>query len=333
MTNDARVGPLPVRVAGMAHVPPGRAVSTVELAQRLDPPGDPDEIVRKTGIVSRNFVEPGPGRGVELAVQAMGLALADAGLAATALQRLIFVTSNGGDVVTPANATKVTAGLGLTDTCDCFDLNNACVAFLTALDVATRCIATGSGPIGIVVVELCSRATTPENPRPYVIFGDAAVAAVVERGGPGDLMLASWLRNDGIAGGDVHLLHPFATGKMEKVYFTTSGSRMAEDAVAYIRRAADAALQQAGLRLADIEWVLPHQPNGRMLERIIDGLGIDRERVVPMVHDCGSVSSASIPISLHRLRQSGRIRPGDRILMVGVGTGLSYGAVVIQVGG
>ena len=83
----------------------------------------------------------------------------------------------------------------------------------------------------------------------------------------------------------------------------------------------------------DIEWVLPHQPNGRLLERIIEGLSLDPARVVRVVHDVGSVSSASIPISLHRLRESGRVRPGDRILMLSVGTGLAYGAVLIQVGG
>jgi len=173
----------------------------------------------------------------------------------------------------------------------------------------------------------------PEDPRPFVIFGDAAAAVVLDRGADGDVMLASWLRNDGIAGGDVHLHHPFATGKIENVYFTTSGSRMGTDAVGYMRRAADAALGRAGLRLQDIEWVLPHQPNGRLLERIIEGLSLDPARVVRVVHDVGSVSSASIPISLHRLRESGRVRPGDRILMLSVGTGLAYGAVLIQVGG
>jgi len=333
VTDTLRFPPLPARIAGTAHVAPGRAVSTAELARRLDPPVDPDELVRRTGIVSRHFAELGPRAGTELGVRVLRLALEDAGLRADALERLIYVTSNGGDDVTPANATRVAAALRLADTCDCFDLVNACVGFLTAFDVAARSIATGSGPVGIVVVELCQRVIGPEDPRPFVIFGDAAAAVVLDRGADGDVMLASWLRNDGIAGGDVHLHHPFATGKIENVYFTTSGSRMGTDAVGYMRRAADAALGRAGLRLQDIEWVLPHQPNGRLLERIIEGLSLDPARVVRVVHDVGSVSSASIPISLHRLRESGRVRPGDRILMLSVGTGLAYGAVLIQVGG
>src|SRR5207247_11206479 len=90
---------------------------------------------------------------------------------------------------------------------------------------------------------------------------------------------------------------------------------------------------RAGLRLQDIEWVLPHQPNGRLLERIIEGLSLDPARVVRVVHDVGSVSSASIPISLHRLRERGRVRPGDRILMLSVGTALACGAELVMVGG
>src|SRR5262249_6632215 len=161
-------------------------------------------------------------------VRTLQLALDDAGLRADALERIIYVTSQGGDNVTPANATRLAVGLRL-DTCDCFDLINACVGFLSAFDVAARSIATGGGPVAIVVVELCSRVTGPEDPRPYVIFGDAAAAVVLDRGDGGDAMLASWLRNDGIAGGDVHLHHPFATGRIENVYFTTSGARMGAD--------------------------------------------------------------------------------------------------------
>jgi 3-oxoacyl-[acyl-carrier-protein] synthase III len=324
---------LPVRIAGTSHVAPGRAVSTAELVRRLDPPLDAEEIVRKTGIVSRHVADPGPTCATDVGLEAIRLALADADVRAEALERLIFVSSTGGDTITPSNATRIAVGLGLADTCDCFDVSNGCVGFLTAFDLASRSIATGSGPIAIATVEICTRVTTPAEPRPYVIFGDAAAALVLEPGRDGDAVLATWLRNDGIAGGDVHLRNPIATGKLETVFFTTSGQRMGDDAVSYIRRSADAVLARAGVALADVEWVLPHQPNGRLLQRIVDGLGVDPARVVPMVHDVGSVSSVSIPISLDRLRRSGRVRPGDRILMVGVGTGLAYGAVLVRVGG
>jgi len=306
---------------------------TAELAGRMNPPADAADLERRTGIASRHFAEPSPTCSSDLGAEVLRRALDDAGMRAEELERVIFVSSTGGDVVTPANATRVIARLGLVDTCDGFDVANGCVGFLSALDVAARCLATGMGPIAIVDVELLHRVIAPADPRPFLIFGDAAVAVVLDRGRPGEGMLASWLRNDGVAGGDVHLHHPLATREIAGVYFTTSGHRMGQDAVGYMRRAAQVVVDRAGLRMDEVEWVLPHQPNGRMLESIIDGLGLDRTRVASMVRDNGSVSAASLPISLHRLRASGRVRPGDRILLVGVGTGLAYGAVLLRVGG
>ena len=97
-----------------------------------------------------------------------------------------------------------------------------------------------------------------------------------------------------------------------------------------VKRGADAVLAQAGLSLSDVQWVLPHQPNGSMLASIIRELGLDPDRVVTIVHEVGSVGAASIPTSLDRLLRAGRVRPGDRILMVGVGAGLSSGALLFQ---
>lgn len=324
--------PFPVRVAATAHVTPGRAISTAELVERVSPRPDPARIVERTGIHSRHLAEPSPTLGTELAVRALEEALAVARMPATALERLIYVSSMGGDLLVPANANRVAAGLGLANTCDCFDLSNACMGFLCAFDLAARSIATGLGPVGIVVAEFGHRVTTPDDPRPFLVFGDAVVAAIVDRGGDGDAVLASWLRNDGPAGGDVYMPHPLVTGQRETVRFTASSRQMGDDALVYIRRATDTVLAAAGLRLDEIEWVLPHQPNGNLLERIIAGLELDPARVVRMVHDVGSMSAASIPVSLHRLLRGGRVRPGDRILMVGVGTGISYGAVLLRVG-
>lgn len=324
--------PLAARIRGTAHIAPGRAITTTELARHLDPPADPADLERRTGIASRHFADPSPTCSTDLGTEVLSLALADACMSASDLERVIFVSSTGGDNVTPSNATRIIMRLGLEDTCDGFDVANGCVGFLSALDVAARCLTTGMGPIAIVDVELLHRVISPSDPRPYMIFGDAAAAVILDRGGPDAGVLASWLRNDGVAGGDVHLLQPLATREIAGVYFTTSGKRMGQDAIGYMRRATDVVLERAGVRLADVEWLLPHQPNGRMLDQIIDGLGFDRTRVVEMVRDNGSVSAASIPVSLHRLWASRRVRPGDRILMVGVGSGLSYGAILLQVG-
>ena len=325
--------PLPARVAGTAHIAPGTPVSTAELVTRLSPAPDPERVTARTGIVSRHFDTPSPTRGTELGVRALREALAAASLPAEALRRLVYVSSMGGDLLVPANANRVAAGLGLARTCDCFDLSNACMGFLSAFDIAARSIATGVGPVGIVVVELGHRVISPEDPRPFLVFGDAVVATVLDQARDDEGVLASWLRNDGPAGGDVYMAHPLVTGQRETVRFTATSQRMGADAIGYLREAADAVLGEAGLSLGEIEWVLPHQPNGTLLDRIIESLNLRTDRVVRMVHDVGSVSAASIPVSLHRLLSSGRVRPGDRILMLGVGTGISYGAVLLRAGG
>lgn len=324
--------PLPVRIAGTAHVAPGEPIPTAAWVTRLSPAPDAADVEARTGIAARHFARPGPNAATELAVRVLADALAAAGLAGDALRRLIYVSSMGGDVLVPANANRVAAALGISRTCDCLDMTNSCMGFLTAFDIAARSVATGLAPVGIVVVEVSHRIIRPDDPRPFLVFGDAAAAAIVDRARGDEGVLASWLRNDGVVAGDVHLTHPIASGQLEKIRFTASNRQMGDDAISYLRAAAEAALADAGLRLADVDWVLPHQPNGTLLEEIMRTLDVPEDRVVRMVHDNGSVGAASIPISLHRLLASGRVRPGHRILMFGVGTGISYGAIIVRAG-
>jgi 3-oxoacyl-(acyl-carrier-protein) synthase III len=319
------------RIAGTSSFGPGRVVTTAELAARVTPPRNPATTEQRTGIALRHFAD-GETPAAALGAAALRQALDVAGLTADALERIVFVSSLGGDMTSPATANLVAASLGLRGSCDCFDLNNACMGFLTAFDVAARSIATGSGPIGIVVVELTSRFIAPEDPRPFLIFGDGVAAAVLVPSDRDEGVLGVWLRNDGIAFGNVRVAHGGLTGRRERIRFTAASERMSDEVVEAITHGASEVLAQAGLRLADVEWILPHQPNGPLLDQITQALGIGPERVVRVVHEIGSVGAASIPTSLDRLLQSGRLRAGERILMVGVGGGLSSGAVLIQVG-
>ncbi len=321
--------PLPVRIAGSASVGPGRAVSTAELVARLAEPRDAADVERRSGIASRYFADPGASH-AGLGAAVLRRALDEAGLAPAALARIVFVSSLGGDLLFPATANLVAAALGLAGTCDCFDLNNACMGFLTAFDLAARGLATGEGPVGIVVVELGSRYVTPDDPRPYLVFADAAVAVVLERARGMGGVLGSWLRNDGIAFGNVRLAHPGLTRRAESIRFTAPSARMSEEAVDAVRRASEAVLARAGLTLDDVHWILPHQPNGALLDAITAALDVPPARVVRIVHEFGSVGAASIPVSLDRLRHTAPVRPGDRVLMVGVGAGISSGAVLLR---
>ena len=322
---------IPCRIAGTASLLPGRAVSNAELACSLDPPGNAAEIERKTGIKTR-YVAP---RGTEMAVvgaEVLRLALADARLLPSDLEQLIFVSSNGGDRIVPATANRLLAELDLRDRVGAFDLNNACVGFLNAFDLAARRVATGGGPVGIVVVELLTRGVKPGDFRPLVIFGDAAAAAVVVPGQPGEGILAAQFANDGTLAEDVVFYHPSVTGQLEYVQFKQGSVDMVKTVLDAMTRSARAALDTAGLAIGDMDWVLPHQPNGRLFRLVVEALGVDPARTVPVVQEIGSVAAASIPVSLDRLRREHRLLPGQTVLMVGVGAGVARGALVLRVG-
>jgi 3-oxoacyl-(acyl-carrier-protein) synthase III len=321
---------IPVRILGTSSVLPGPAVTTAELCARVG--RDAAEVERKTGIRTRHFAPPGT-KASDVAATALRGALEAAGVEAKALRRILCVTSMGGDVTTPATANRVAAALGLAGSCDAMDLSNACMGFLSAFDLAARSVATGLGPVGIVSVELLSRTTTPEDPRPYLVLGDAAAAAVLGTGRPGEGVLGVALGNDGLLPTDVVLENPHVTGKREWMRFLTPSKEMTRVALDALLRAARAVLDEAGVALGDVEWVLTHQPNGSMLEAILGAMDVAPERSVRVVDTVGSVGSASLGTGLDRLLRTRPVKPGDRILMVGVGAGVAHGAVLYRVGG
>jgi 3-oxoacyl-[acyl-carrier-protein] synthase-3 len=320
---------IPVRIAGTGSLGPGRVVTTAELAARAQPPRPAAEMEERTGILRRHVADPGD-TCASLGAEVLRRALGAAAMTAGDLERLVFVSSLGGDMTFPATANLVGAALDLAGSCDCFDLNNACMGFVTAFDLAARHLATGGGPVGIAVVELGSRFVTPDDPRPYLVFADAAAGAVLVPGS-GEGVLASVLRNDGVAFGNVRLEHAGLTGRRETMRFTASSQHIRGEAIEAVRWSTRETLARAGVALDDVRWVLPHQPNGALLQDIQTALGVEDDRLVPMVQDFGSVGAASIPVSLDQLWRSGRVQAGDRILMVGVGAGMSYGALLYQV--
>lgn len=331
MTAPLRPGALrlPVRIAGTASVPAGDLFATTELVARLPIPTDPGVVIAKTGIETRRFA--GSNTAAVLGARALGAALAEANVAPDALERLIFVSSVGGDAIVPATSNLVAAELGIRGTCDCFDLNNGCMGFLSAFDVAAHTVAVSGQPVAVVVCELLSRYITPEDPRAYLVLADGVAAVVLTPSDSGEGILARWLRNDGGAPAGVAMPHPGLTGARETIRFAESSKEITRRAIDGFRECVDSVLGLASVALADVEWVLLHQPNGSLFRAVIEQLGIDPARTVRIVDEVGSVGAASIPISLDRLRKSGRTRRGDRILMVGVGAGVSFGGVLVQI--
>lgn len=343
-------------ILGTASSIPGPLVTTETVAARAGI-SDAAELVRRTGIRSRAWAPAGV-RASTLGAQVLRDALGAAGLTPRALRRVIFVSSTGAEELIPATATIIAAEAGVGPGHDCFDVNNACVGFLSALDLAYRSVATGLGPVAVVVVELLSRYLTPADPRPYAVLGDGAAAVIVganttaahgreqsprpppagstgwpERPDPGEAgVLATHLRTDASAPRAVALAHPGVTGERETIRFAESNQRISETTLALLGEATEVVLRDGGLSLAEVEWILPHQPNGRLVESITRTLGLDPARIVPIAPELGSLGAASIPVSLDRLARSGRLAAGQHLLMMSIGGGVSYGATLLRIG-
>ncbi|MBH23191.1 MAG: 3-oxoacyl-ACP synthase [Myxococcales bacterium] len=323
-----------MRIMGTSGCVFGREVTTRELVEEALPDRDPEELERKIGIATRYWVGAHQMTRAQMGAQALREALDDAGMDGRELERIIFINSAGGDTFTPATANAIIGELGLNGSCDCFDLTNACMGFMTALDLSARSIVTGMGPIGLVVVELIDPFLIPEEYRTYLVFGSAATAAVV---GPtttdGEGLLAMRLSNDASHPSSVIFRRPDQFGEPNmQVQFVAPNKEMQGIALTYILDSARQMLEACELTIDDIDWVLPHQPNGRMFDAILEGLGAPEERAVRVVDRIGSVAAAAIPYSLDQLFKTREVKPGDLILMVGVGTGVAYGTAIYRVG-
>ena len=319
---------IPARIIGTGSALPARRVSTRELLAELFPGGASAELEARIGIQHRHWLGPGE-TAAGLAAAALRGALEAARLDPSALRRIILVTSTGGDQMIPATANGVAGALGIDGGCDAFDVNNSCVGFLTGLDLAARSAATGVGPVGVVAVETFSRQIAPAGRRAYLVLGDAAAAAIVgPTTRPGEGILASVLENSSALRGKMLMAHPGREGSRGYHDFDTPSEEIAHTAITLIERASGAALAKAGLRMADIDWVLPHQPNGEIFRLLAERMAIDSRRVVPVYPDAGSLGAASVPLSLDRLMRRHAPPAGTRVLLTAVGSGTAHGAII-----
>ncbi len=317
-----------VHILGTGAALPAGEVDTGTLVARAIPGRDTPELRSRIGIRTRRWL--GRDESVaELGARALREALDCAGVEPSRLGRVIVATTTGGDEKIPTLANALLGKLEIDDTCDGFDVYNACTAFLTGLDLGARSVATGVGPVAVVAVEAFSRALLPSSPRAYLVLGDAAAAVVLGAGegrGLGPAYLANTARLRG------QMIQPHLHEMAAPTYvFDTQGDELLDSALWHIRRACDRALATAGLGWDDVDWFLPHQPNGHMLAALLRALDVSPARTVPVVDEIGSVGAAAVPFSLHRLATSGQLRAGQRVLMAAVGSGTAYGAAVYEV--
>ncbi len=313
-----------------SHLPPKR-LSNAELAADLARQGveTSDEwIVERTGIRARHFAAPEVACS-DLAVQAGRRALEAAGLGADDLDLIIVATSTP-DMVFPSTATMVQHKLG-TAGCPAFDVQAVCSGFIYALTVADSMIRAGSAKKALVIgAEVFSRILDFKDRTTCVLFGDGAGAVVLAASDqPG--ILATDIHADGrhrdilcvpghVAGGQV-LGDPVL--KMD-------GQAVFKLAVGVLEETARASLAKAGLQDSDIDWLIPHQANIRIMQSTAKKLKVPAEKVVVTVDQHGNTSAASIPLALDAAVRDGRIQRGHKLMLEGVGGGFTWGSVLVQ---
>jgi 3-oxoacyl-[acyl-carrier-protein] synthase-3 len=315
---------------GCGHYLPARVVENGEFAAMVD---TSDEWIRtRTGIERRHFAADGEMTS-DLATAAARAALSDAGLTGADIDTLIVATATP-DQTFPATAVTVQNAIGMRGGF-AFDVQAVCAGFVFALAQANALIQAGaSRRVMVIGAETFSRILDFEDRATCVLFGDGAGALVLEaaesEGLPEDRgVLATDLHSDGryrdllyVDGG------PSSTGKAGVVRM--AGQDVFKHAVVKLAETGAAALDRAGLTTADIDWLVPHQANLRIMTMTAHKLGVPMDRVVVTVQDHGNTSAASIPLALSVAHAAGRIRPGDVLLMEAIGGGLAWGAAVMR---
>ena len=318
------------RITGTGSFLPPKRLSNADLAAQLAQDGieTSDEwIVERTGIRARHFAEAGV-TSSDLGTEAARRALEAAGVKADELDLIIVATSTP-DMVFPSVASILQHKIGANG-CAAFDVQAVCSGFVYALSVADAMIQTGAASKALVVgAEVFSRIIDFKDRTTCVLFGDGAGAVVLEASDkPG--LLASDLHADGkhvgilctpghVSGGQV-LGDPFL--KMD-------GQAVFKLAVGVLEDAARAVLAKAGKQDTDIDWLIPHQANIRIMTSTAKKLKLPMDKVIVTVDQHGNTSAASIPLALDEGVRSGRVKKGDLVMLEGVGGGFTWGAVLL----
>ncbi|WP_031407862.1 beta-ketoacyl-ACP synthase III [Thiomonas sp. FB-Cd] len=313
-----------------SHLPPNK-VSNDELAARLARDGieTSDEwIVERTGIRHRHFVGADT-TSVDLGEQAARRALEAAGLVAQDIDLIIVATSTP-DMIFPSNAALIQGRLGAGGGA-AFDVQAVCAGFVYALTIADQFVRGGLARHALVIgTEVFSRILDFKDRSTCVLFGDGAGAVVLaESQTPG--LLASSLHADGRQAGILCTPGRVASGEISgHPFLKMDGPAVFKQAVHVLENVAREVLAKSGRKPEDVDWMVPHQANIRIMLHTAKKLGIPAEKVVQTVADHGNTSAASIPLALDTAVRAGTIRRGDTLLFEAVGGGLTWGAALLD---
>ena len=320
------------RITGTGSYLPPRRVTNDDLAAELATRGleTSDEwIVERTGIKARHFAAPDV-TASDLALEASKNALESAGIAPADLDMIVVATSTP-DMVFPSTAAILQHKLGITNGCPVFDMQAVCSGFVYALTVADSMIKSGTAKRVLVVgAEVFSRILDFNDRTTCVLFGDGAGAVVLEASEqPG--ILATELHADGSHVGILCVPGHVSGGQVIGTpMLHMDGQAVFKLAVGVLDKAARAALAKADMQESDIDWLIPHQANLRIMMSTARKLKLDPSKVVVTVDQHGNTSAASIPLALDHAVRAGQVKPGDNVMLEGVGGGFTWGAVLLK---
>ncbi len=314
------------RIVGTGSYLPPRIVTNHELATRVD---TSDEwIVSRTGIRQRHIADERQ-TSSDLALEAARAALAAAGTTAGDLDLIIVATSTP-DYVFPSTACLLQAKLGVRG-CAAFDVQAVCSGFVYALAVADSFLRSGQSRNALVIgAEVFSRILDWSDRATCVLFGDGA-GAVVLRADERPGVHASVLHADGSQAGILAVPGNVCGGKIVGSPFVTmDGPAVFKFAVRVLDDVARETVARCGMQIADIDWLIPHQANVRILDATAKRLGLPAEKLVVTVDRHGNTSAASVPLALDLALRDGRIKRGDKVMLQGVGGGFTWGASLVE---
>lgn len=316
-------------VTGCGHYLPARVVENAEFEATLD---TNDEWIRsRSGIERRHFAAEGENTS-SMASAAARKALEAAGREVSDVDAIIVATSTP-DLTFPSAATMVQAELGMTSGF-AFDVQAVCAGFVYALANANALIVSGQARNVLVIgAETFSRIMDWTDRSTCVLFGDGAGALLLEaqggKGSPEDRgILATDLNSDGRYRDLLYVDGGVSTGTTG--YLRMQGNQVFRHAVEKLAATANTAMERAGVSADDVDWIVPHQANIRIIQGTAKKLNLPMERVVVTVQDHGNTSAASIPLALSVGRERGQIKEGDLIVTEAIGGGLAWGSVVLR---
>ena len=320
-------------IMGMGSAIPGKVLTNHDLEKMVD---TSDKWIReRTGIEKRHILEEGKTNS-DLAVGAAQQALEDAGMSAEELECIIVATITP-DSFFPSTSCQVQAKIGAVNAA-AMDISAACSGYLYAMNVADKLIGSGQYQnILIIGSEVLSRFTDWEDRATCVLFGDGAGAAVI---GPSDGergVLSTYMKSDGrlgyllnLPGGGATLPPSHKTVEQRLHYIKMAGQEVFKHAVRTMVDAAKHGLKQSGHQVEDVDLLITHQANVRIINAVAKRVKLPEEKVFINVDEYGNTSAASIPLAMHQAKKEGRLRKGDLCLLVAFGGGFTWASSVVQ---